>query len=54
MAEGYKIIDIGPDFAKRRIRGKASENYQMERRVTKECENYNKSFLRMKKNSVVE
>ncbi|HLK39861.1 MAG TPA: toxin TcdB middle/N-terminal domain-containing protein [Polyangiaceae bacterium] len=45
-AQGRKIVDIGPDFEKRAIRGKPSDNYEMERKVTKDYAGYQKAFER--------
>ena len=53
MAEGYKIIDIGPDFAQRGVRGGPSPNYQMERTITKTYEGYQKAFIRNRKEIIV-
>ena len=53
MAEGYKIIDIGPDFTKRALRGGPSPNYQMERTITKGYEGYQKAFIRTGKDSLI-
>jgi len=49
--EGRIIIDIGPDFARRRrylIEGKSpySEVYEMERMELKGYEGYHKAFIR--------
>lgn len=52
MAEGYKFLDIGPDFARRAIRG-ASPNYEMERTITKGYEGYQKLFIRTGKDSLI-
>jgi hypothetical protein len=46
VREGYRIIDIGPDFLKRALRG-ASENYEMERELLKGYELYEKAFERL-------
>ncbi len=53
MSEGYEILDIGPDFAKRSKTGTSSANYEMERRVTKNYSGYNKNFTRTGKGSLV-
>jgi len=52
MAEGYKILDIGPDFAKRKLTGGPSPNYQMERTITKDYEGYQKMFTRTGKDTL--
>jgi hypothetical protein len=46
MFQGYKILDIGPDFAKRQITGIPSPYYQLERTITKGYEGYQKLFIR--------
>jgi len=43
---GYRIIDIGPDFAKRAATGTSSEAYQLERFLTKDYVGYEKAFTR--------
>jgi RHS repeat-associated protein len=43
---GYRIIDIGPDFARRAATGTASEGYQLERFLTKDYTGYEKAFTR--------
>ncbi len=53
MLEGYKIIDIGPDFSRRSIRGSAQPAYEMERTVTKGYEGYEKAFIRTGKDSLI-
>jgi len=53
MAEGYEIIDIGPDFPRRAIRGAPQPAYQMERTITKGYEGYKKAFTRTGKDSLV-
>jgi RHS repeat-associated protein len=52
MAEGYKIIDIGPDFSRRAIRGAPQPAYQMERTITTGYEGYQKAFIRTGKDSL--
>ncbi len=52
MNEGYRIIDYGPDFARRSIRGGPARNYQMERMITKNYLGYQKGFIRTGKNSL--
>lgn len=46
MAEGREIIDIGPDFARRRIGVAPSDFYNMERSQVKGYANYTKVFTR--------
>lgn len=46
VAEGRKIIDIGPDFARRRGSLGPSDFYEMERRQTRGYVNYKKVFTR--------
>ncbi|MEK7254087.1 MAG: RHS repeat-associated core domain-containing protein, partial [Bacteroidota bacterium] len=51
MRDGREIIDIGPDFQRRAERARrgekeASDFYEMERRRTKDYENYRKEFDR--------
>ncbi len=46
MAEGYKIIDAGPDFARRAATGIASKFYEAERQLLKNYSNYEKAFTR--------
>ncbi len=46
MAQGYRIIDIGPDFARRAITGTPSAAYEMERQLTKGYLLYQKAFSR--------
>jgi hypothetical protein len=53
MAEGYRIIDIGPDFRRRAIRGGAQPAYEMERTITKGYEGYEKAFIRKGKDSLI-
>ena len=53
MAEGYQIIDIGPDFARRSVRGGPQPAYQMERTITKGYEGYQKAFIRIGKDSLI-
>ncbi len=53
IAEGRPIVDIGPDFAKRAVNGRASEAYEMERRMTKSYPGYQKSFERSGQTSKV-
>jgi hypothetical protein len=53
MAEGYKIIDIGPDFPRRALEGAPRINYQMERTNTKGYEGYQKAFIRTGKDSLL-
>jgi hypothetical protein len=52
MSEGYKIIDIGPDFPRRAIEGAPKPNYQMERTITKGYKGYQKAFIRTGKDSL--
>ena len=53
MAEGYEIIDIGPDFPRRAVWGVPQPAYQMERTITKGYEGYRKAFIRTSKTSLV-
>ncbi|MCL5950926.1 MAG: hypothetical protein M1132_04260 [Chloroflexi bacterium] len=53
MAQGYQIVDIGPDFPRRVYRGIISINYEMERRITNGYENYVKAFIRTSKTSSI-
>ena len=53
MAEGYKIIDIGPSFERRAIRGGPQPAYQMERTITKGYSGYQKAFIRTGKDSLI-
>lgn len=53
MAEGYQIIDIGPNFPRRAIRGGPQPAYQMERTITKGYEGYQKAFIRTGKDSLI-
>ncbi len=49
IRDGRKIIDIGPDFARRAATGAARDFYELERRVLREAnyENYKKAFDRL-------
>jgi hypothetical protein len=51
-AEGYKILDIGPDFDRRAVRGGPQPAYQMERTITKDYGGYQKAFVRTGKGSL--
>ena len=53
MSEGYKIIDIGPDFVRRAVRGGAQPAYEMERTITKGYQGYEKAFIRTSKESLI-
>jgi hypothetical protein len=53
MAEGYRIIDIGPNFARRAVRGGAQPAYEMERTITKGYQGYEKAFIRTGKDSLI-
>ena len=46
MDEGREIIDIGPDFAKRRLGKRPSPFYAKERTNVKGYSNYKKVFTR--------
>ncbi len=52
MAQGFRIVDIGPDFAKRAIRGGPSPFYNMERTITKGYEGFEKTFTRTSKTTL--
>jgi hypothetical protein len=52
MRQGREVVDIGPDFKKRSTGERTpSEFYEMERRLTKEYENYRKNFDRKGKHN---
>jgi hypothetical protein len=53
MSEGYQIIDIGPDFPRRAVRGAPQPGYQMERTITKGYKGYQKAFIRNSKDSLI-
>lgn len=46
MNEGREIVDIGPDFARRRAGVSPSDFYNMERTQVKGYSNYRKVFTR--------
>ena len=46
IEEGREIIDIGPDFARRRTGYDASPFYKMERKQLRGYSNYKKVFTR--------
>ena len=49
MREGRRVIDIGPDFARRADTGKVSQVYGLERRLLKGYPYYERQFLRWRK-----
>ena len=49
MREGRRVIDIGPDFARRADTGKVSQVYSLERRLLKGYPYYERQFLRWRK-----
>ena len=49
MREGRRVIDIGPDFARRADTGRVSKVYGLERRLLKGYPYYERRFLRWRK-----
>jgi len=49
MREGRRVIDIGPDFARRADTGRVSKVYGLERRLLKGYPYYERQFLRWRK-----
>lgn len=52
MAQGRRVVDIGPDFGRRAVAG-ASKAYEMERTVTSGYTGYSKAFTRSGKTTTV-
>ena len=49
--EGRDVLDVGPDFRRRKLGRGPSDFYNMERRQLKSYDNYKKAFQRTGKNS---